>query len=59
MFFQKPPQEVLQMEAITDKVQEVLSCNKRKTKIMRLGDTILDAAAEAGIDKNWSHINDL
>ena len=40
------------MEPITDKVQEVFLHNKLNTNIMRVGDTILYAEAEAGIDEN-------
>ena len=41
------------MESITDKFQKLLSRNKRKSNIMRVGDTILYSAAEADTDKNW------
>ena len=41
------------MESITDKIQEVLSCNKLNTKKMYVGDTILASASETGIDENW------
>ena len=53
MFFQTSSKEVLHMEPLTDKPQELFSCNKRNTNIMRVVDTILDAALESGIDKNW------
>ena len=53
IFFQTSPQEVLQMEPITDKVQEVFSRNKHNAKIIDAVDTILDASEEAVIDENW------
>ena len=53
MFFQTSPQEVLQMEPITGKVQEVFSRNKHNTTIIRVGDTILAAATESAINEDW------
>ena len=50
-------QEFLQMELITDEVQEMFSRNKRNGNIMRVGYTILDSAEEAGIDENCCLIN--
>ena len=41
------------MEPITDKFLEVFLLNKLNAKIMRVGDTILADAAEAGIGENW------
>ena len=41
------------MELTTDKFQELLLRNKHNTNILGVGDTIMDAASEAGIDKNW------
>ena len=52
MFWQTSSQEVLQMEPITDKFQEVLSRKKRNPNIMCVRDTILASEAESGIDKN-------
>ena len=40
------------MEPITDKYQELFSRNKLNYNIMHVGDTILAAVAEAGIDIN-------
>ena len=56
-FFQTSSQEVLQIEPTKDKVQWVLLNNKQNVKIMRVGDTILAATAEAGIDENWCLID--
>ena len=53
VFWQNLSQEVLHMEPITDEVQEVLLRNKHNAKIMRVGYTILDAAAESSNDGNW------
>ena len=47
MFFQNPTQEVPQTEHINK------SMNKSNARIMHVGNTILSAAAEAGIDENW------
>ena len=52
IFFQTLSHEVLHMEPITNKVQEVLSRNKRNSNIMLLLDNILADAAESGIDEN-------
>ena len=49
MFCQTSSQEVLQMEPIIDKFQEVLSRKKCNANIMRLRDTILATGSEAGI----------
>ena len=51
VFFQTSSQEVLQMEPITEKFQEVFSRKKLNVTIMPVGDTILDDPAEDGIDK--------
>ena len=51
MFYQTSSQEVLHMEPIIDKFQELFSC-KKNANIMCVGDTILDAAAESGIGEN-------
>ena len=40
------------MEPITDKFQKVFSRIKRNANIMRVGDTIMAAIEEAGIDEN-------
>ena len=53
MFFQTSSQKAFQMEPITDKFLEVFLLNKLNAKIMRVGDTILADAAEAGIGENW------
>ena len=45
------------MDPITDKYQELFSHNKRNENIMCVGDTIMAAAAEAGIDGNWCILN--
>ena len=45
------------METITDETKESLLNNKRNTNVMRLLDTILDAAAEAVVDENWCLID--
>ena len=37
----------------TDESQEVFSQSKHNASIMRVGDTILDSAVEAGIYENW------
>ena len=47
MFCQTSTQEVLQTEPIKNSVK------KGNSRIMHMGDTILAAAAEAGIDENW------
>ena len=52
MFYQASPQEVFNMERITDQVKEMFSRNKRNANTMYVGDTILTAASEAGIDEN-------
>ena len=44
MFCQTSAQEVLQTEPINDKTK------KRNSSIIHVGDTILDAAAEAGVN---------
>ena len=41
------------MYPITDKYQELFSHKKYNSKIMLVGDTILDAASESSIDENW------
>ena len=53
MFCQTSPQEVLQMQPIIYKPQEVFSRNKHNAKIIDAVDTILDASEEAVIDENW------
>ena len=53
MLCQTSSQEILQMVTITNKSQELLSHNKHNANIMRVGDTILSAASEAGIGENW------
>ena len=45
------------MEPIDEEVKEVLLGNERNANIMRVGDTILDAAEEASIDENWCLLN--
>ena len=57
MFFQTSSQEVLQMEPIIDKVQEALLHKKQDSNIMHVGDTILAAAEESGIDEYWCLLN--
>ena len=57
MFYQTSSQEVLHMEPITYKVQEVFSHNKRNDNIMLVGDIILAAAAEDSIDENCCLLN--
>ena len=57
MIWQNSSQEFLQMETITDETKESLLNNKRNTNVMRLLDTILDAAAEAVVDENWCLID--
>ena len=47
MFFQNSTQEVLKTKPISNKTR------KGNSRIMHVGDTILDAAAEAGINENW------
>ena len=47
MFFQTSTQEVRQNKSINNSV------SKGDARIMYMGDTIMDAAAEAGIDENW------
>ena len=49
IFFQTLSHEVLHMEPITNKVQEVLARKKLNANKMCMGDTILDAVAEASI----------
>ena len=39
------------MEPITDEIKEAFYFNKCNINVMRVGYTILDAAAESGIDK--------
>ena len=39
------------MEPITDEVKEIFPHNKRNSYIIPVGDTILDAAVEAGTDE--------
>ena len=41
------------MEPNTDESQELFSQNKRNTNITYVGDTIMDAASGAIIDKKW------
>ena len=41
------------MEPIDEEVKEVLLGNEHNANIMRVGDTILDAAEEASIDENY------
>ena len=50
IFFYTSSHEVLNMEPFTDKSQELFSLNKCDANIMHVGDTILDAASEAGIE---------
>ena len=47
IFFQTSIQNFLQTETINGNMKKV------NVSIMHVGDTILDAAAEAGIDENW------
>ena len=47
MFFQTSTQEFRQTESINNSVREV------DARIMHVGDIILAAASEAGIDENW------
>ena len=49
MFCKTLPQELLQMDTIKDKSQDLLLYNKNNPNIMRVRDTILAAAAESGI----------
>ena len=51
MLFQTSTQEVPQTEPINNSV------NKGNTIIIHVGDTILSAAVEAGIDENWCLID--
>ena len=51
MFFQTSTQEVPQTEPINNSVK------KGNSIIIHVGDTIMVAAAEAGIDENWCLIN--
>ena len=53
IFYQTSSQAVLKMEANIEESQEALSQNNHNANIMRVGDTILDTSAEAGIDENW------
>ena len=46
-------QEVFQTDPVTDKTKEAFLHNKGNASVMRVGDTILDAAANAVIDGNW------
>ena len=52
MFYQASPQEVFNMEHITDQAKEMFSRNKRNANTIFVGDTILTAASESGIDEN-------
>ena len=52
IIFYTSPQEVLQMEPITYKVQQVLSRIKRNSNITNVRDTILADAAESSTDGN-------
>ena len=52
MFFQTSPQEVLQMEPIRYKSQEMFSRNKVNNNIMCVRDTILAPAEESSIDEH-------
>ena len=45
------------MEPITDESKYIFLRNKRNTNTMCVGDTILDTAAESGIDENWCLID--
>ena len=51
MFFQTSIQEVRQTEPISNSVR------KGDTRIIHVGNTILDAAVEARIDENWCLLN--
>ena len=53
MFYQTSSQEVMTINPITDKDQEVLSHNKRNDNIILVKDIILAAIAEPSIDENW------
>ena len=53
VFFQTSSQEVLQTEPIIDEIKESFLHNKCNDNVMSVGDTILAATAESGIDKNW------
>ena len=53
MFCHNPPQEVFQIEPINDEPKEYFLKKKRNTNVMRVRDSILDAAEESGIDENW------
>ena len=44
VLYQTSSHKVLQMYSNTDEAQEVFSKNKQNSNIMRVGDTILDAA---------------
>ena len=50
MFCQTLSQEVLKMEPSTDKIKEGLSYKERNANVICVGDTILAAAKETGID---------
>ena len=47
VFFQTPTQEFLQTDPINEDMKKVNAI------IMRVGDTILDSAAEVNINENW------
>ena len=48
--FQTSSQEVLQTQPSTDKIEEELWHKKFNDSVLRVGDTILAAASESGID---------
>ena len=50
MFYQTLSQEVFKMEPTTDEIKEALSYNKRSANLICVGDAILAAAKETGID---------
>ena len=53
VFCQASSQKVLQTEPVPDKIKEALLHNKVKFVVIHVGDTILDAESESGIDENW------
>ena len=51
--FQTSSEVALNMDANTDKSQEIFSNKNFNVNIMCMVDTILDDAAESNIDENW------